>query len=97
MAALATLISQQSTPQSYKDRFSVRVGDKIRSFGIDDIALFYSSSKINYLQTGEGRSYPIDYTIEELSGMVDPKHWYRVNRGYIISISTIKDLSLIHI
>ena len=92
LAALAALISQQSTPQSYKDRFSVRVGDKIRSFGIDDIALFYSSNKINYLQTGEGRSYPIDYTIEELSGMVDPKHWYRVNRGYIISISTIKDV-----
>jgi DNA-binding LytR/AlgR family response regulator len=92
LTALTNLIKLQANPQSYKDRFSVRVGDKIRSFNIDELHLFYSADKINSLQTEEGRSYPIDYTIEQLSGMVDPKRWYRVNRGYIISISAIIDV-----
>lgn len=92
LAVLTNLIKQQSTPQVYKDRFSVRVGDKIRSFEIAELKLFYSADKINYLQTDQGRAYPIDYTIEQLSGMLDPKQWYRVNRGYIISISAIQDV-----
>lgn len=92
LAALTSLIKQQASSRDYKDRFSVRVGDKIRSFGVVELGLFYSADKINSLETIEGRSYPIDYTIEQLSGMLDPKRWYRVNRGYIVSISAIKDV-----
>ena len=96
LSLLANLIKQQTTtttiPKTYKDRYSVRVGDKIRSFGIDELKLFYSSDKINYLQTDQGRAYPIDYTIEQMSGMLNPKQWFRVNRGYIVSISAITDV-----
>jgi len=92
MAALTSLLSGASAAKTYKERFSVKVGDKIRSFNIEDLSMFYSADKINYLMTREGRAYPIDYSIEQLSGLVDPKEYYRVNRGYLVSISAIRDV-----
>jgi len=90
--ALTNLLTKSQAPQEFKQRFSVRVGDKIRSFGIDELHLFYSSEKINYLQTVTGRAYPLDYTIEQLTTKLDPKNWFRVNRGYLVNIAAIKDV-----
>lgn len=92
MAALSSLLAGAQSSKEYKERFSVRVGDKIRSFSITELSMFYSADKINYLMTKEGRAYPVDYTIEELSGLLDPKSYFRVNRGYLISISSIQDV-----
>lgn len=91
LKSLAALMQSQ-TLKTYKQRFSVRIGDKIRSFDVDELNLFYSSEKINYLRTTSGRAYPIDYTIEQVQHLIDPHKWFRVNRGYIVRISEIKDV-----
>jgi DNA-binding LytR/AlgR family response regulator len=89
---LSTLLASQNKPQSFKERMSVKVGDKIRSINIDDINLFYSSDKVNYLSNNEGRSYPIDYSIEEIYQKLNPKQFFRVSRGYVVSINAITDV-----
>jgi len=83
--------TQQVQP-TYKDRISVKIGDKIRTIDISDILFFYSSDKINYLYSNVGRAYPIDYSIEEISKQLQPRNFYRVSRGYIVAISAIKDV-----
>ena len=91
-SALSNLLSSQNKPQNYKERISVRVGDKIRSINIQDVKLFYSSEKINYLHNLDGRSYPIDYSIEEIYQKLDPQQFFRVSRGYVVSINAITDV-----
>lgn len=92
LSSIAALLSNQGTPPSYKERISVKVGDKIRTFNISDIHLFYSADKINYLLTPEGRAYPIDYSIEEIHKLLDPSQFFRVSRGYIVAIKAINDV-----
>lgn len=91
LTALTALLSAQQVP-SYKDRISVKVGDKIRKINIADVQFFYSADKINYLYNKDGRAYPIDYSIEEIYKQLDPRKFYRVSRGYVVAISAIKDV-----
>lgn len=95
LSALTTLLSNAnpSTPKpSYRDRISVRIGDKIRSLTMGDLSFFYSDNKMNFLFTNEARSYPIEQTIESLSKELDPKNFFRVNRGCIVSIDAITEI-----
>ncbi len=94
LEALSSLIlGQQTQPATeYRERISVRVGDKIKTYSLKDILFFYSESKMNYLFTAEGRSYPIEKTIEQVFSELNPKDYYRVNRGYIISITAISEI-----
>ncbi len=90
--ALRSLLGAPQEKLSYKSRFSVKVGDKLRSIAIEDIEFFYSSDKINYLYTTTQRSYPIDYSIEDVYKLLDPKRFYRVSRGHIVAIASIDEV-----
>jgi DNA-binding LytR/AlgR family response regulator len=92
LSLLSSLLSNQQSQQSYKERISVKVGDKIRSIKMAEVQFFYSADKSNYLFQNEGRSYLIDYSIEEIYKQLDPKEFFRVSRGYIVSISSITDV-----
>lgn len=78
--------------RSYKSRFMVKVGEHIRSVDVSGVLYFYSQDKGTYLHTAEHRNYVIDYTLDALSGMLDPLIFFRINRKYIISTAGISDL-----
>lgn len=94
ISALTALLHQSnpSPSNSYRERISVRVGDKIKTLPIDQILFFYSESKMNFLYTSEGRAYPIDQTIEAISKELNPNNFFRANRGYIISVNAISEV-----
>ena len=74
---------------SYKERFTVKIGDKIRLFDIQDLAGFFSRDKGSFLLTKAGKQYLVDYPLDRLESMVDPNKFFRVNRKHIIGIDTI--------
>ncbi|HUS01046.1 MAG TPA: LytTR family DNA-binding domain-containing protein, partial [Chitinophagaceae bacterium] len=48
--------------------------------------------KINFLTTNEGRRYTIDYNLDALESMLNPKTYFRINRQFIISIQSISEM-----
>jgi len=94
VAMISQLLNSSGSEKTYRQRITVKVGDKLRSFTIAEVVMFYSSNKMNYLFAKDGRSYPIDQKIEELSGELNPNKYFRVNRGQIISIDQIKDIAV---
>jgi len=84
--ALEKLISITSATKTYKSRFMVKVGDKIKSIPIDEILAFYSLEKATYLHTTSHRDYCIDYSVDQLESLLDPGVCFRINRKYIVSI-----------
>ncbi len=81
-----------STPKNYKTRFMVKLGEHIRSFTTDEISLLFADGRDVYLVTNQDRKFIIDYTLEGLDEILDPKMFYRVNRSYILNISAIQDV-----
>jgi DNA-binding LytR/AlgR family response regulator len=78
--------------RDYKTRFMVKVGDHIRSITADQIALFYAEGRDVYLVTTQPRKFIIDYTLETLEDLLEPKNFFRINRTYILNINSIKDV-----
>ena len=56
-----------------------------------EVSCFFSENKIVYLQTSE-RTYPSDFTLDELEDVLDEKKFFRVNRQFIIHSDYIKNI-----
>ena len=78
--------------RSYKTRFMVKLGEHIRSLTTDQIGFFYADGRDVYLVTDQTRKFIVDYTLESLEGILDPKLFFRLNRTFILNINSIKDV-----
>ncbi len=87
---LQQLISKQE--KSYKSRFITKIGDQLKPVGVEEVAVFHSSDKATYMQLENGKNYLLDYSLDQVDGMVDPTMFFRINRKYIIAITSIKDI-----
>jgi two-component system LytT family response regulator len=85
--AISTLKTKE-----YKTRFMVKLGEHIRSITSDQISLFYADGRDVYLVTTQSRKFIIDYTLEALEDILDPKIFFRLNRTFILNINAIKDV-----
>src|SRR5579871_5039536 len=66
--------------KNYKERFMVKLGDHIRSITAAQIALLFADGRDVYLITNENRKFIVDYTLENLEELIDPKLFFRANR-----------------
>jgi DNA-binding LytR/AlgR family response regulator len=80
-------LGAMSMQKPVKSRFMVKVGEKILTIKVEDILAFYSFEKTTFLYTTNHRNYIIDYSLEELEGMIDPAIFFKINRKYIVSIN----------
>lgn len=78
--------------KSYKERFTTKVGTSLKMFLTDDVEIFYSENKGTYAYTKEGKKYLLDYTIDKIEELINPKLFYRINRGQLVKISAITDI-----
>jgi len=78
--------------KSYKERFTVKVGDHIKMFVTTGIACFYSYEKGSFLLTAAGGNYLVDYSLDEIEEKVNPAKFFRVSRKHIINIDFIDDI-----
>lgn len=88
---LLSLITSRDT-RSYKSRFMVKVGEKIKTIMTEEILAFYSFEKTTYLFTRDKRNYIIDYSMEDLESLLDPGHYFRINRKYMVSIEACRQI-----
>lgn len=76
----------------YKQRFLISVGSKLRTVDIADINYFYCSEKITFLVTKDNQRLPIDYSLDKLVLLLDPKQFFRVNRALLIKLNSIANM-----
>ena len=86
------IVDKLLSRQENEKRFLIRMGQSLRLIHQPDIAYFYTSDKITFMMTREGRKYPVDYTLENLEEMIDPSKFFRINRQYIIRIDAIQQM-----
>jgi DNA-binding LytR/AlgR family response regulator len=79
-------------PKEFKKRFAVRFGEHIKTIATDDVAYFYTENKINFIQTRDGKKYPVDFNLDQLEELLHPELFFRINRQFIISIHAIAEM-----
>lgn len=77
--------------KSTLSRILVKIGYNLKIVQTHEISCFFSENKIVYLQTQE-RTYPSDFTLDELEETLEEKKFFRVNRQFIINSDYIKNI-----
>ena len=75
--------------KNYKERYLVRLNDRIVPLQTSNIAYIYSEDKNNYLVTFDGQKYIIDSSLDVISEELDPDYFFRISRGCIVSMKAI--------
>ncbi len=88
--AISELIN--STNRKHRERIKVKIGDRYRSIKISDVAFIFSESKITFICTEDGRSYPIDQSLESIGEELDPSQFHRLNRSQIVNIDFVSEV-----
>ncbi|MEL6303307.1 MAG: LytTR family DNA-binding domain-containing protein [Bacteroidota bacterium] len=78
--------------KEFKHRFMVKVGNQFRSFNVADIAYFKSMDGMIFLHTHSSQTYPIEYTIDQLENILNPIHFFRVNRKFMVSVESVVEI-----
>lgn len=73
----------------YKSRFLIRTGEKYRSVQTGAISHFHINERSVFLCDSKGLDYGIDYSLDQLQSILDPRKFFRINRECIVNIDSI--------
>ncbi|MBD2701509.1 response regulator transcription factor [Spirosoma sp. BT702] len=85
-------VVQQFRESPYKERFMISIGTKIRSIETRDIAYFYSEEKATFLMTKDSQFLPLEYSLDQLAGILSPSQFFRANRQFLVARSAIQTI-----
>ncbi len=86
------LLQSLSINKPHKSRFLVKLGERLISIEIEQIAYFISEEKLTFLMTHDKNKYVMDQTLDELEDMVSTKEFFRINRQFIASLKSIDSI-----
>ena len=92
LSEIKKLFTNQS--ESYKERFSVKIGTSIKIIESDNIECFFSENKASYIHIKENKNYLIDFSLDKVEEQMNPKKFFRINRSQIIQIDSIKEITI---
>ena len=83
----------QQMNKEYKTRFLVKSGQTIDTIKTEEIHHFETKESMSFLITNKGNHYSIDYTLDQLETMLQPKDFFLINRKIILNIHSIEKVS----
>lgn len=90
---MSSLLSTLSgTQHEYRQKFMVRLNDKILPIPVNDIAYFLSEDKVTWMFTSDGSKYVLDQSLDILSSQLSPSRFFRISRGCIIASSAVQSI-----
>lgn len=80
--------------QGYRERFSVKVGQKIRTFAVSDVSYFVSEAGFTTACLKDKKNYYIDLSLDALAKELDPARFFRINRKMLVALDAIKEVHI---
>jgi two-component system, LytTR family, response regulator LytT len=70
---------------TYKQFILVHFRDKIVPVKVDDLDYVYATNGVVLLNTTDKNEYVVPYTVDQLEGMLNPQHFFKANRQFILN------------
>jgi len=88
---LRTLL-EELKPKVYRSSFLISFKQKMFLVAIGDIAYFYIKERGTFLRRNDGKEYSVDFFLDDLENQLDPNLFFRANRQYLISRTSIREI-----
>ncbi|MEN9458407.1 MAG: hypothetical protein RL135_985, partial [Bacteroidota bacterium] len=83
----------QQLNKQYKSRFLVKIGKSIETIQTNDCHHFESNDGLTFLVSNKGSRNAIDFTLDQLEEILNPKEFFRINRKVILHIQSIQKVN----
>ncbi|MFA9390953.1 MAG: LytR/AlgR family response regulator transcription factor [Prolixibacteraceae bacterium] len=90
---LGDMIAKQKSAV-YQERFMVYYKDKIKTVLVDEVAYFYADSKAVFMTLHDGKSYDLNFSLDQLEEKLNPNYFFRANRQFIVHIQSVEEASI---
>jgi DNA-binding LytR/AlgR family response regulator len=87
-----------SMSKTYKEaarRFVIRFGEQMRVVGSDEIAYISTVHKSVFATLHNGKSYPLDQSLDSLEKELEAQDFFRINRQMIVSRHAIGPMKIV--
>lgn len=88
------MMQMEPTRKRYRSCFLMPERDKLVPLPVTNIAYVYIDSRTVKIVTFEHKNYYMNVTLDDLMDMLDPELFFRANRQFIVSRTSIKDISI---
>ncbi|MBK9257888.1 MAG: response regulator transcription factor [Saprospiraceae bacterium] len=78
--------------RTFQERFMVTRGEKLLSVRTDQIAYFEGEDRYVYLVKKDGSRFIINYRLSDLVNLLNPAHFFRINRSFIAHFDAIQSM-----
>lgn len=93
MARILEAMTQGTQSDSHHlRRILIRLPERLKALEISAAAYFYIESRITMIQLHDGKRYPIDFNLDQLSQRIDMQRFFRVNRKFLVSYDAIRQM-----
>lgn len=93
---VSQLLQALQQPQhNHQQRFLVTRREKILSVKTDDVAYFEGEDRYVYLVKNDGARFIVEYKLSDLEDLLNPAHFFRLNRSYIARFEAIDKITVL--
>ena len=82
-------IIKELTQKLYRQRFVVQSGSAFVPVMAHEVAYFYSEDSTTFIRTRDDKRHIVADTLDKLETELDPRHFFRANRQYLINIESV--------
>ena len=82
-----------AAPSAPKEKFLIRLNDRIVPVHTRDIAYFYSEAKNSYIVTRQNRTFVLDDSLDAIEQSIPRDAFFRISRSCIIAENAIESVS----
>lgn len=73
-------------------RIASRIGGKVQIIDVNEITDFYSQDKLIFARNAAGKSFPVDFSLNELETKLNQQYFLRVHRASIVNLNFIEEV-----
>lgn len=85
---IARLI-QRKEP-AYRQRFLAQHRQEWLPVKVEELRQIYSEDSLTFALTTTGQRYLLDETLDRIEEELDPRNWFRINRGQIVHVEAVR-------
>lgn len=92
-AAHADVPSPVKDPSAIREKYLIKLNDRIVPLKAREIAFFYSEAKNSYVVRMDGTSFILDDSLDAIEQQMDPKRFFRISRSCIIAEDAVDSVT----
>lgn len=75
--------------RNYRERFLVKFGNAFTYIQAQDMRFCYAEDSLVFTRMADGKKYNLDHTLEQLEQVLNPIHFFRINRKMLLHIDAV--------